>query len=57
MLILGDYGDLAAIIAAVLFHSEACSVRLDADSFKVNQLVLMPIHSSEIFVSHCLERR
>ena len=32
----GDYGDLAATIAAVLLHPEARSVNLDADPFKGN---------------------
>ena len=31
-----EYGDLAATIAAVLLHSEARSINLDADPFKGN---------------------
>ena len=48
-------GDFTATIANVLLHSEAFSVSLDVDSFKGNQLVLMSVHSREIFISHCLE--
>ena len=37
MLIISDHGDFSATIAAILLHSEACSVgSLDADSFKGN---------------------